>query len=95
MRNLHKWEERLLAEGNGKPFIFREPIADCEHWGDVNNVKRSCDEFCKKHGGKVLNTYWDGQDCGTAYVECEFPYNRVQEVMLSDWFYYSPIIKKW
>lgn len=45
--------------------IYHYPIIDCEHEGDI----RSAEFEVTKAGGEVLDTYWDGEDCGEAYIE--------------------------
>lgn len=49
-------------------------VADCEHRGDIAHVE--C--LLRSNGCEVINSYWDGRDCGSAYVkfrcnECDFP----------------------
>lgn len=49
-------------------------VADCEHRGDIVQVE--C--LLRSNGCEVINSYWDGKDCGCAYVrfcckECDFP----------------------
>lgn len=40
-------------------------IADCEHKGDITNAIN----YIKSIGGNVYDEYWNGRDCGTAYLE--------------------------
>lgn len=49
-------------------------VADCEHRGDIERVE--C--LLRKNRCEVVNSYWDGRDCGEAYVrfrcnESDFP----------------------
>ena len=45
--------------------IYHYPVTDCEHEGDIHSA-----EFdVRKAGGEVLDSYWDGEDCGEAYIE--------------------------
>ena len=49
-------------------------VADCEHRGDIAQIE--C--LLRSNGCEVINSYWDGKDCGCAYVEfrcneCDFP----------------------
>lgn len=44
-------------------------IADCEHRGDIT---RECEYLKEIQGIKILDTYWDGKDCGEAYIIFEF-----------------------
>lgn len=43
--------------------IYR--IADCEHWGDVENAKSAL----VSNNCTIVNEYWDGHDCGEAYIQ--------------------------
>lgn len=45
----------------------RYHIADCEHNGDIN----SAIAYINRLGGKVTDRYWDGHDCGEAYLDIE------------------------
>ena len=62
-----------------KKIIARFHVADCEHNGDLrwgeNQVKSLL-------GSNVVitKTYWDGRDCGTAYIEFEFPLSKLEFV---------------
>lgn len=49
------------------------PIADCEHSGDIRNAEYEV----RKLGGKNMHSYWDGRDCGEAYVEFELDESQV------------------
>lgn len=42
-------------------------IADCEHNGDISSAVA----YINKLGGRVTSQYWDGHDCGEAYLEIE------------------------
>lgn len=44
-------------------------IADCEHRGDVDRAI----SYVESIGGKVISSYWDGHDCGIAYLEISLP----------------------
>lgn len=43
-------------------------VADCEHYGDIDNVKR----YLVSLGCRITDSYWDGHDCGEAYVKFSF-----------------------
>ena len=45
--------------------IYHYPVVDCEHEGDM----RSAEFEVTDAGAKVIDTYWDGEDCGDAYIE--------------------------
>lgn len=51
-------------------------ITDCEHMGDV----RSAIADVEKLGCHVIDAYWDGHDCGEAYVLFEFSEERFVQV---------------
>lgn len=40
-------------------------VADCEHNGDIERVK----SYLRSNSCEVISSYWDGHDCGEAYVE--------------------------
>ena len=62
-----------------KTIIGRFHIPDCEHRGDIEWGRNV---VTRKLGGKVMITreYWDGRDCGTAYIEFCFPLSKLQAV---------------
>lgn len=43
-------------------------VADCEHNGDVENAK----SYLRSLGCNVISYYWDGYDCGEAYITFSF-----------------------
>lgn len=47
-------------------------VADCEHWGDMDNAK----SLIRSLGCTIVNSLWDGRDCGEAWVEFSFPEDR-------------------
>lgn len=47
--------------------IYR--VADCEHRGDMDSAKN----YLKSNGCSIISSYWDGVDCGEAYIEFSFP----------------------
>lgn len=69
-------------------------VYDCEHDGDIRAVKYECIEWFKENNidWKVTSTYWDGQDCGEAYVIFSIPKtkdieNKVKESdLFNDWY---------
>ena len=44
-------------------------VADCEHWCDMDSAK----SFIRSLGCVITDSYWDGRDCGEAWVEFSFP----------------------
>jgi hypothetical protein len=87
---LSNYQEKLLANNVGKTFEFHLPIYDCEHIGDIHHEENRCEHFCKVYGGKVCGHYWDGSDCGEAYIICRFPYDMVRNVMETEFFNIAP-----
>lgn len=84
---LSTWEKLQIERANkSKPVKFNYRVVDCEHCGDVRYARKECDEFCRKHGGKVIREYWDEEDCGEGFITCEFPFEKVEEVFLTGFF---------
>ena len=54
----------------------RYDICDCEHRGDVNSAVH----FIEGLGCKVVEAYWDGHDCGEAYIRFCFKSDRFVSV---------------
>lgn len=52
-------------------------VADCEHDGDMRHAE---DEVLEA-GGTVVNSYWDGDDCGEAYIEFTIPNGNEEKVL--------------
>lgn len=48
----------------------RKYITDCENYGDIEREENWLRNI---NGIRILNRYWDRRDCGTAYIEFEFP----------------------
>lgn len=44
--------------------VYHYPVTDCEHEGDI----RSAESEVIEAGGNVIDNYWDGEDCGDAYI---------------------------
>lgn len=59
-----------------KSVFFRSNICDCEHEGDVWNAECEVRDLVVPMGGEVADSYWDGNDCGEAWVICKIPYNH-------------------
>ena len=82
MKDLTDYQKNVLAKFNPeKPVKFRYDVVDCEHWGDVNNDEREVREYIQPLGGWVTDTFWDGEDCGEAYIECEVPYSSLKKCL--------------
>ena len=58
-----------------KPVFFQSNICDCEHEGDVWHAECEVRDLVTPMGGEVTESYWDGHDCGDAWVICKIPYN--------------------
>lgn len=52
-----------------KNITGRYRVADCEHSGDMESAK----SFIRSLGCIITDSYWDGCDCGEAWVEFSFP----------------------
>ena len=91
MKELTAFQEKLLSEFTpSKNVYFRYEIVDCEHYGDVSAAVNRVENFVKKYDGKVVDSFWDGQDCGEACVECYVPYESLEEVFKTGFFTYDP-----
>lgn len=74
-------------------------VADCEHRGDIIreiNYLRNV-----HHGIRIINSFWDGRDCGEAYIEFSFQscyfaeiYNKIDAKYNVDINDYLPINKE-
>ena len=62
-----------------KMIIARFDIADCEHSGDLDWAEGSVEHLLGSNV-KITKIYWDGRDCGSAYIEFEFPLSRLSIV---------------
>lgn len=58
-----------------KPVFFQSNICDCEHEGDVWRAECEVGKLVVPMGGEVTDSYWDGSDCGEAWVTFKIPYN--------------------
>lgn len=54
--------------------IGKYHITDCENYGDINNAI----DYVKSIDSAIIimDHYWDGKDCGEAYVRFSFPENK-------------------
>ena len=43
-------------------------VCDCEHCGDMDSAK----SFIRNLGCQIVDDYWDGYDCGEAWIEFSF-----------------------
>lgn len=53
-------------------------VADCEHEGDIRDAISEVEEA----GGMFVSSYWDGHDCGEAWVEFMIPVTKKPEDVL-------------
>ena len=58
--------------------VYRYFVADCEHDGDLRNAAAEVETA----GGVVTDVFWDGCDCGEAYVEFTIPSNKDKDTVL-------------
>lgn len=58
-----------------KPIYLKYPICDCEHEGDISSAECEVRKAIAGNNGEIICSYWDGEDCGDAYVLCKIPYN--------------------
>lgn len=49
--------------------IGKYKVTDCEHYGDIDSAKN----LLVALGCSVISSYWDGVDCGEAFIEFSFP----------------------
>ena len=90
-KELTSYQKKLLATFDSRKAVkFRYNVVDCEHWGDVGSDENTVRKYVEPLGGKVTDTYWDGVDCGEAYIECEIPYAALEKVLLDGFFEYDP-----
>lgn len=73
-----------------KPVKFIHMVTDCEHDGDMRNDEYEVSEYVTPLGGKVIDSYWDGQDCGEAWIKCQVPYSALEKVLMDGFFDYEP-----
>lgn len=81
------WIDR--ADRN-RPVYFQYEIADCEHRGDIERAGREVMEFLGKYDARAIKEFWDGKDCGEAYLIVEIPFKYVKEVFRTRFFKYDP-----
>ncbi len=60
-----------------KEYIYY--VADCEHSGDIAHAIMEIQEA----GGTVIERYWDGHDCGEAYVVFTLPQGCTPEEFMN------------
>ena len=63
----------------------RYNIADCEHNGDISSAV----SYINRLGGKVTGQYWDGHDCGEAYLEIEVSVDLFKKLYNRQSFYFD------
>lgn len=57
-----------------KKIFGKYKVVDCEHDGDIVSAKNECLAM----GCEVIDVYWDGIDCGVAYIEIKVDKNFVR-----------------
>lgn len=83
---LMKWQKQLAKLDRTKRVRFDYKVYDCEHDGDMSYAEMECDTFCREYGGEVVLSYWDGEDSGEAYITCQFPADKVEDVLSTEFF---------
>ena len=87
---LTKFQENQLKKFNPKkPVYFQQEVEDCEHWGDMRRERQNVEDFIGRFGGHVTDEFWDGRDCGEAFIECCVPYANARAVMETKYFLYD------
>jgi len=69
-------------------------VCDCEHSGDMESAK----SFIRNLGCQIVDDYWDGRDCGEAWIEFSFYDNifvKVYEKLSGSSVSYSADINKY
>lgn len=69
-------------------------VYDCEHEGDIRATKNECIEWFIENNidYEIRSIYWDGQDCGEAYVIFSIPDTKgikskiKKSELFNDWF---------
>lgn len=51
-------------------------IVDCEHQGDIDSARHDLEKL----NVDIVDTYWDGHDCGEAYHEFLFPESQFERI---------------
>lgn len=96
MKELTDYQKGLLARFNPeKPVKFRYNVVDCEHFGDMHSAEDKVTRYIAPFGGKVTETYWDGRDCGEAYIECDVPFSSAVQILKDGFFTYDPWQEIW
>jgi len=71
------WFNKLVTRLNPKEDIFfKYNVVDCEHMGDIEHEESYVQKTITPFNGEVVNTYWDGNDCGEAWIEAKIPFNE-------------------
>lgn len=51
-------------------------IIDCEHYGDIDSGLHDLERY----NVNIIDTYWDGRDCGEAYIKFSFAEKDFEEI---------------
>ena len=51
-------------------------VADCEHYGDMQRAKI----YLRELSCIIIESYWDGRDCGDAWIRFSFDESRFKEM---------------
>ena len=91
MKELTEFQKRLLRSFDEVRNVhFRYNIVDCENNGDIVAAVNKVESFLKSYDGRLIDSYWDGKDCGEAWIVCVVPPDRVAEVLETGFFEYDP-----
>lgn len=82
-KELSKYQQSLLDGFDASKCVrFEYPVCDCEHDDDLRLGEREVEEIIDVFGGRIVGSYWNGRDCGEAYVTYEVPFKYAKAVML-------------
>ena len=91
MEELTKFQKSLLERfSKEKKVHFQYDVTDCENNGDVLSAIHRVENFVKPLGGTVVDAYWNGKDCGEAWIECTIPYSSLEQVLKTGFFRKDP-----
>ena len=91
---LTEFQKELLKSFDPKKNVrFEYNIVDCEHEGDIRSAENEVNNYIIPLGGQIITTFWDGNDCGEAYIICEIPFSQLEKVFKDNFFRYDPYQK--
>lgn len=88
---MKEYQRLLLREFNpDKAVFFRYNVDDCDDYQDMITAYKKVRKFIESYGGTMVNSYWDGNPFGEAWIICSVPYEHLAEVFETQFFYYDP-----